>query len=80
MARRKSSEVLAELRSRGFNLSRRVGPGRWRIDCGACSVVIINGVACHETGCPNTPVACRECGNTYTDRELAAQCCQPDGL
>ena len=28
---------------------------RYRIRCSQCAALVINGVPCHETGCPNTP-------------------------
>jgi ssDNA-binding Zn-finger/Zn-ribbon topoisomerase 1 len=46
-----------------------------KISCNQCSALMINGVFCHETGCPNSKktwvherqewvrfVDCRECG------------------
>lgn len=53
------------------------------MDCDACMMLTINGVACHETGCPNakeqyvdgewvTVHECRECGSDYLDGE---ECC-----
>jgi nitrogenase subunit NifH len=29
-----------------------------RRTCDQCQLVRINGVVCHETGCPNAPVRC----------------------
>ena len=47
--------------------------------CDQCEVLTINGVACHETGCPNShldPVTnkplereCDECGQRFTPDE-----------
>lgn len=31
--------------------------------CDSCAALMINGVYCHETGCPNTPRHCEECGS-----------------
>lgn len=31
--------------------------------CDSCAALMINGVYCHETGCPNTPRHCAECGS-----------------
>ena len=28
---------------------------RYRIRCSQCAALVINGVPCHETGCPNVP-------------------------
>lgn len=41
--------------------------------CDSCASVTINGVFCHETGCPKTPKTCRECGNPDPD----GTCCAP---
>jgi len=30
--------------------------------CDQCEYLFINGVGCHETGCPNTPYKCFNCG------------------
>ena len=32
--------------------------------CDQCNLCTINGVVCHEQGCPNTEVECRECGSS----------------
>lgn len=33
--------------------TRQTGTRRVRINCDQCSALMINGVFCHETGCPN---------------------------
>ena len=56
--------------------------------CDQCEMVSINGVACHETGCPNRyreynpetkswedTFECGECGQTFTDRDKRDECC-----
>ena len=30
--------------------------------CDSCQVVMINGIRCHETGCPEMERSCKECG------------------
>jgi len=40
------------LRRLGFDRSTRT-PGGWHIACSQCAALVINGTACHETGCPN---------------------------
>ena len=32
-----------------------------RIRCSQCEAVFINGIPCHETGCPHTRYACKGC-------------------
>ena len=46
--------TLQSLRKAGFDYSeydrRR---GTYNVQCSQCEALVINGVACHETGCPN---------------------------
>lgn len=58
------------LRAQGFTIS-----SSGRVYCDSCEATAINGVACHERGCPNKPVECRECGAMHASRDDAAQCC-----
>lgn len=41
--------------------------------CDQCEEMMINGVRCHETGCPNAwkgrPIECFECGCDYIPKE-----------
>jgi len=42
------------LRRQGFDLSeydRHIG--HWRVRCSQCEAMVIQGVPCHERGCPN---------------------------
>lgn len=52
---RKTSTV-QRLRAAGFDRS-TVEPfaAVWHVQCSQCAAAVINGVACHETGCPNVP-------------------------
>lgn len=59
--------------------------------CNQCQMLNINGVPCHETGCPNerkrwdtdneewvaTSFRCPECGEKYEHEMDAAFCCAP---
>lgn len=40
-----------------------------RVKCDQCQLLRINGVVCHETGCPNawkgTTAECKWCGTTF---------------
>jgi len=59
-------------------------PRRLRVRCDQCQMLSINGVACHETGCPNTHARwdsesgwvkqreCFECGFTV---DVYDPCC-----
>jgi hypothetical protein len=42
-----------KLRRAGFDLSKYTGAKTWRVRCSQCEALCINGVACHERGCPN---------------------------
>jgi hypothetical protein len=53
------------LKARGFDQTELVkvnGEPRTRVRCSSCAVAIINGLACHETGCPNARHECAGCG------------------
>jgi hypothetical protein len=42
------------LRDRGFDLTTYDrSERRYRVRCSQCEAMVINGVACYETGCPN---------------------------
>jgi hypothetical protein len=42
------------LRARGFDLTKwDRSEHRYRIRCSQCEALVINGVPCHERGCPN---------------------------
>jgi hypothetical protein len=44
------------LRRRGFDLTTyNRSTGYYRVRCSQCEALVINGIACHETGCPNAP-------------------------
>jgi hypothetical protein len=68
------TDILNALLDGGFDLS-AIGDGSVHIGCSQCEALAINGVACHEHNCPNTPHECRECGQTYASREDARRCC-----
>lgn len=49
-----------------------------KIHCDGCDALVINGIACHETGCPDEwrdPKECKECGLTFTPEDRYQQCC-----
>jgi hypothetical protein len=44
-----------KLRAQGFDETRYDrAAGTYRVRCSQCEAMVINGVACHERGCPNT--------------------------
>ena len=45
---------LRVLQGRGFDKSAyNRSTGYYSVRCSQCSALVINGVPCHETGCPN---------------------------
>lgn len=66
-----SSKALERIKAQGFDRSASWGE-RWpggasrdyvAVGCSQCAATVINGVACHETGCPNEVHECRGCSN-----------------
>jgi hypothetical protein len=61
---------------------------REKVSCDQCSMISINGVACHESGCPNQRktwvggrgwvrfIECRECGADVEEGEVC-DCQEP---
>ncbi len=52
--------------------------------CKSCEALMINGVYCHETGCPDShldakgkpkPVECKWCGNKFVPEDRGQQFC-----
>lgn len=55
--------TITDLLELGFDRSTTAVEGTVLIaECSQCSVVCINGVPCHERGCPNQTSECAECG------------------
>ena len=56
---------LQTLFSLGFDLSKHVPfTRRFTVRCSQCAALAINGVPCHETGCPNQRHECHGCNAT----------------
>jgi hypothetical protein len=44
------------LRDAGFDQSYPIPfEHSWKVRCSQCEALVINGIACHETGCPHIP-------------------------
>lgn len=86
--------LVADLHSRGFDLSYAVLFQRAaELECSQCEAASINGVPCHETGCPNRPIVrvCYSCGetdgwlpedgrgNVYCSCQGCPECAEVDG-
>lgn len=52
-AKRTPRELLAKLVAAGFDRSTTEGRSCYP-RCSQCAAVVVQGVACHEHGCPNT--------------------------
>lgn len=50
-----------ELIERGFDDSRPNSSKGSRVACSQCEATVINGLAIHEFGCPNTKHECKGC-------------------
>ncbi len=42
-----------QLKRQGFDQTKSFRSGVVRAKCSQCEVMVIQGIACHETGCPN---------------------------
>jgi hypothetical protein len=56
----KRARLFAEVQAQGFDQSVISGSGV-RVRCSQCEALVINGVATHETRCPNARHECRGC-------------------
>ena len=55
--KQKRSRTGDHLRAQGFDLTRKErGSDYYHVRCSQCEALVINGVACHETGCPNETI------------------------
>lgn len=46
--------LTASLKAQGFDLSQLIPfESGARVGCSQCDALCINGIPCHETGCPN---------------------------
>ena len=68
------SNFLASLRARGFDLSvyRAL---KYYPKCSQCTVTVINGIPCHETGCANARRECRGCNELIPVRQKYCESC-----
>ena len=53
-----------------------------RYFCNSCEMLSINGLPCHETGCPDAwrdaQLNCRWCGERFSPQERHQACCSQD--
>ena len=74
----KLQDRIDELEQDGFDQCRIDGK-RIHVKCSQCDALCINGVPCHETGCPNIvkTVECWACGYDVRVGEICS--CYIDG-
>lgn len=66
---------LEELQARGFDASRYLlATQTYQVRCSRCEALVINGVPCHETGCPNTKYECKGCSVLLDSAGYCAEC------
>jgi hypothetical protein len=62
---------------RGFDLTDHTRSRFARPRCSQCEVLVINGVACHETGCPHQTHECKGCDAIINNRhQMYCEDCQ----
>jgi len=67
--------TLDRLRTRGFDESEHIPfTKRYRVKCSQCEALCINGMATHETGCPNQTHECKGCGASVQSRGYCQDC------
>ncbi len=47
---------------------------RIQLRCSQCNAVFINGVACHETTCPNQKFECKGCDTILDYQGYCSEC------
>lgn len=63
------------LRQRGFDESTHVPfTKNYTVRCSQCQACSINGVACHEAGCPNQTYECKGCNEILTYKGYCEDC------
>ena len=66
---------LAQLRTLGFDESYHVPFSKmFKVRCSQCRACAINGIPCHETGCPNTRYECKGCNALLNYRGYCQDC------
>jgi hypothetical protein len=68
---------LATLHAQGFDRSSHTfgRPNLISVACSQCQSAVINGVACHERGCPNQVYECRGCNATVNRKGSYCEDC-----
>lgn len=73
--RSKTAVRVESLIGRGFDDTYIIRGGMIRPKCSQCEALVINGIACHETECPNATHECHGCDATVPARvKYCADC------
>jgi hypothetical protein len=68
---------LAQLRALGFDESTHMPFTKYfRPKCSCCEAICINGVPCHETGCPQATHECSGCNELIPTNQKYCESCQ----
>ena len=66
---------LASLRAQGFDDSYNVPFTKtYKVKCSQCDALAINGIPCHEQGCPNQKHECKGCNAVLEYRGYCEDC------
>jgi len=70
--------TLSRVKARGFDrsTSTRTVPPAVAVSCSQCEALVINGMATHETGCPNQTYDCKGCDAHVPRRGMYCEDCQ----
>lgn len=67
---------LQQLRSLGFDDSAHIPfTKQYRVRCHSCEALVIQGVPCHEHGCPEAKHECNGCNNLIPVRQRYCEDC-----
>lgn len=67
---------LANLRALGFEVSAHIPFTRqYKVRCSSCEALVISGVPCHETGCPDAKHECNGCWTLIPVRHKYCEDC-----
>jgi len=67
-------EQVFNLRDQGFEGSYLSGK-HVRVSCFQCQATVINGIPCHETGCPMAKHECNGCNEVIPTNQRYCQDC-----
>ncbi len=70
------ASTIKRLQGKGFDRARPSGFKHVHVGCSQCAALVINGVACHENGCPNQTWECKGCNAQVSRRGAYCVDCQ----